>query len=1068
MDDRTGEAGNLPGGNLLDDLKEREKELNCLYMVDEILGNQQLSISELFEGIIRVLPSGFRFPELCQAKIVYNNQCYKTPGFIDSPISKTYAVKADGKDIGLIQVVYTKTVPKTEEGYFLEKERMLIRAVADRIGQMIIYRQMKSVLNGWELAKTQKSDKGDESGHHEWQVIIDFLRQSDHESLAYICRNLTNYLLIIGIKEASDVFSSPSDDSELSETGYANFPARIKPAEGIEIIAERVFRIAEKYLAGVEISALVKRWIQEKSYYSLIRAIGSIAPSLRNIIEEIRKLRDTVKNDELLYSPKERLINVGLITGLLCDKPDFVNVAKQYISLRDFFDIINRIIFPINSRGKLGGKSTGLFLAQKILAKEIENSGLADPVKVPKTWYITTDAMTEFLQYNNLEELNEQKYKDLQEIRIEYPNIVRLIKSAKLPPEILRGLSVALDDFGENPLIVRSSSTLEDQSGAAFSGKYKSLFLANQGTKKERLEALEDAILEVYASVFSPDPNQYRIEKGLIDLHEEMGIMIQEVVGKRAGKYFFPLFSGVAFSNNEYRWSPRIKREDGLIRMVPGLGTRAVDRLSDDFPIMLSPGQPGIKVNIVPEEIRRYSPKKIDVINLESRSFETVDIADLLKECGDQVQDIHKIVSKMEYDHIVKPNKFEIDFKKDDLVVTFDGIISDTRFIKQIGRILKTLKEKTGMPVDIEFVSDGDDLYLLQCRPQSYSEENVPAPIPKDVSAKDIIFSAKRFVSNGLIQNISHIVYVDPDEYSSITALEDLKAVGRVVGRLNAVLPKRQFILMGPGRWGSRGDIKLGVSVSYSDICNTAALIEIAVKKTGYMPELSFGTHFFQDLVESNIRYLPLYPYDEGVIFNSTFLTRSPNILGEIFPEYEKYQDVIRVINVPGSTGGLLLNIAMNGDLGEALGYLSSHPVAVEIAKDIKPIEYDDFRVDENSWRWRYYMAEQIAAKLDPQLYGVKALYLIGSTSNGTANPGSDIDLLVHFQGTPEQKASLMNWLNGWSLCLAETNYLKTGYRMDGMLDVHIITDEDIRKKTSFAIKIDNITEPAQQLKLKQ
>lgn len=1061
MDDRTGEAGNL-----LDDLKEREKELNCLYMVDEILGNQQLSISELFEGIIKVLSSGFRFPELCQAKIVYNNQCYKSTGFLDSPISKTCAIKADGKDIGLIEVVYTKKVPKAEEGYFLEKERMLIRAVADRIGQMIIFRQMKSVINGWELAKTEKTGIGTENGYNEWQVILDFLRQSDHESLAYICRKMTNYLLISGNKEASEVFSSPADGRELSGTAYANFPARIKPAEDIASAAERVFGIAEKYLAGIEISTLVKRWIQEKSYYSLIRAIGSIAPSLRNIIEEIRKLRDTVKSDESLYSPKERLINVGLIGGMLSDKPEFVNIAKQYISFKDFFDIINRIIFPVNSRGKLGGKSTGLFLAQKILAREYENSALPDPVKVPKTWYITTDAMTEFLLYNNLEELNEQKYKNLQEIRIEYPNIIRLIKSAKLPPEILRGLSVALDDFGENPLIVRSSSTLEDQSGAAFSGKYKSLFLANQGTKKERLDALEDAILEVYASVFSPDPNQYRIEKGLIDSQEEMGIMIQEVVGKRAGKYFFPLFSGVAFSNNEYRWSPRIRREDGLVRMVPGLGTRAVDRLSDDFPVLLSPGQPGIRVNIVPEEIRRYSPKKIDVINLESKSFETVDIADLLRDCGDRVQDIHKIVSIMEYNHIIKPNKFEIDFSKNDLVVTFDGIVSDSRFIKQIGRILKTLKEKISQPVDIEFASDGDDLYLLQCRPQSYSEENVPAPIPKDISPRDIIFSANRFVSNGLIQNISHVVYVDPDGYSEIAELEDLKAVGRVVGRLNAILPKRQFVLMGPGRWGSRGDIKLGVSVSYSDICNTAALIEIAVKKTGYIPELSFGTHFFQDLVESNIRYLPLYPYDEGVIFNSLFLTRSPNILGEIFPEYQKYQDVVKVINVPGSTGGLLLNIAMNGDLGEALGYLSSHQV--EIVKEIKPVEYDDFRVDENSWRWRYYMAEQLAAKLDPQLYGVKALYLIGSTSNGTANPGSDIDLLVHFQGTPEQKANLVTWLNGWSLCLAENNYLKTGYKMDGMLDVHIITDEDIKMKTSFAIKIGSTAEPAQQLKLKQ
>ena len=120
---------------------------------------------------------------------------------------------------------------------------------------------------------------------------------------------------------------------------------------------------------------------------------------------------------------------------------------------------------------------------------------------------------------------------------------------------------------------------LEDSFGAAFAGKYKSLFIANQGSKKERLAELIDAIAEVYASTFGPDPIEYRREQGLLDYHEEMGILIQEVVGKKVGDYFFPAFAGVALSNNEFRWSNRIKLEDGLVRMVPGLGTRAVDRV---------------------------------------------------------------------------------------------------------------------------------------------------------------------------------------------------------------------------------------------------------------------------------------------------------------------------------------------------------------------------------------------------------------------------------------------------------------------------------------------------------
>ncbi len=202
---------------------------------------------------------------------------------------------------------------------------------------------------------------------------------------------------------------------------------------------------------------------------------------------------------------------------------------------------------------------------------------------------------------------------------------------------MLRGLGVVLDDLEGRPIIVRSSSLLEDRLGSAFSGKYKSLFLANTGTKRERLAALTDAIAEVYASVFAPDPIEYRARRGFLDLHEEMGILIQEVVGRRIGEYFLPVFSGVAFSSNEFRWSARIRREDGLLRLVPGLGTRAVDRLADDYPVLVAPGQPGLKVNQTVDEALRYSPKKLDVVNLGTGSFETIECSGLLAEHGHEL-----------------------------------------------------------------------------------------------------------------------------------------------------------------------------------------------------------------------------------------------------------------------------------------------------------------------------------------------------------------------------------------------------------------------------------------------
>lgn len=1056
MDNKTGASDNL-----LSNLMEREKELNCLYMIEEIISDSHLSISEIFSAIVQVLPLGWRFPDLCCVEIIYNHCSYQTDGFISSPIAETCAIRTEGKTVGSIHVVYIREVPRTPEGYFLEKERKLIRTVAERIGQIIVYRRMKSVMNSWSDCMQPSEDPENSAG---WKVITDFLLNSDHNLLLHLCRKLINYMLILGIKEASEVLNDAPVPNNI-EAMYANSPTLLEPISDITVMSDRAFRLAEKHIGSSELTAQVQRWVMEERAHPLAKAIWSIHPSLQNIIEELEKIRQASKVDTLLYSPKGRWLTVGLISRILTDRPEFINIAKKFINYMDFSDICSRIIHPMGSRGKLGGKSTGLFLAEKVLDKESHNYPLLESIRIPKTWYVTTDGITEFLQYNNLEELNEQKYKDIQEIRIEYPNVIQLMKNAKFPPEMMKSLSVALDDFGDNPIIVRSSSILEDQIGAAFSGKYKSLFLANQGVKSERLKALKDAIIEVYASVFAPDPIQYRAERGLLDIHEEMGIMIQEVVGKRAGKYFFPLFSGVAFSLNEYRWSPRIKREDGLIRFVPGLGTRAVDRLSDDFPVMVSPEQPGIRVNSAPEELRRYAPKKMDVINLEQAVFETVNIDSLLAECGNQIEGIDKIVSLSEYDHIRKTNFFDIQFGKDDLIVTFDGVITETPYIRQIGLILRSLKEKLGFPVDMEFACDGSHLYLLQCRPQSSAGDDVAAPIPQDIPQKDIIFSANRYISNGLIQNISYIVYIDPDGYSSLSELEELKSIGRIVGYINSLLPKRQFILIGPGRWGSRGDIQLGVSVTYADICNTAALLEVARKKSGYMPELSFGTHFFQDLVEANIKFLPLYPDEPGNLFHERYLTKSENILGALLPEYKKYEHVVKVIYIPDTSQGFTMSIVMNAELESALGFLTPHPI--KIRREIKPIEYGDYTGEEKAWRWRYHMSEQIAARMDYEKFGVENVYLIGSTSNGNAGPGSDIDLLIHFIGNNRQKQQLMSWLEGWSICLAEINYMKTGYQMDKMLDVHLVTDEDIRNKDPFAMKINHVSEPAQLLEKK-
>jgi pyruvate,water dikinase len=356
---------------------------------------------------------------------------------------------------------------------------------------------------------------------------------------------------------------------------------------------------------------------------------------------------------------------------------------------------------------------------------------------------------------------------------------------------------------------------------------------------------------------------------------------------------------------------------------VPGLGTRAVDRLSDDYPVLLSPGQPGLRANVTPEELLRYSPRRVDLINLDANRFATVLIADLLKQYGSKYPLFKQVFSACDRDGLHPVGGFDWDGTTDNLVACFEGLASRTPFLAQVRALLRALQEKIGGPVDVEFAHDGTDFYLLQCRPQSAQVDAAPQPIPRDIPADRVLFTARRFVSNGRVPDLTHVVFVDPDAYAALGDLESLRDVGRAVGRLNKMLPKRRFVLMGPGRWGSRGDIKLGVPVTYSDISNTSLLIEIASRLEGSMPELSFGTHFFQDLVEASIRYLPLYPDDEGVALNLEFLRQAHNEFPALVPEYARLADAVRVIDVAAATGGRVLAVRMNADEDKALGYFA-------------------------------------------------------------------------------------------------------------------------------------------------
>ncbi|MDA3838856.1 MAG: nucleotidyltransferase domain-containing protein [Candidatus Delongbacteria bacterium] len=1044
---------------LINDLNERAKESKCLYEIQNLLNDKELTFDDVCYNIVTILPMGWQFPEICKAQLLYKNKIFQVEEFEETLWMQESQIILQGKVVGQINIYYTEERPQTDIGPFLNEELALIETIGKQFEFYLLHQQLRTVFDN-------TANEGN-STQSEWRYILDLLTRTDRGFAARISRKMINFLCLNGVNEAESLLEKFSIHDEGDKE--KNFPFKALDDIDSMMTLKDVFSVAERHLNEKEILTNVHKWIKQESSAFMANILNNNATTLSEIISALEKYHFLAEQGLELSTLRQKSFTVALIRKIMSDQGSFIDVAKKHLDVCAFYKLTENLIHPEHSLGKLGGKSSGLIVASHILSAVSEKEKSLSKIKTPKTWYITADGILDFMKHNNLEDIMEQKYKDIGLVRQEYSYVIHVFKNSPLSSDMIKDLSKCLDDLGNMPLVIRSSSLLEDRLGTAFAGKYKSLFVANQGSKKKRMTDLMDAITEVYASTFGPDPIQYRAEHELLDYNEQMGIMIQQVVGKKVGDYFFPAFAGVAFSNNEYRWSSRIKREDGLIRLVPGLGTRAVDRTSNDYPVLISPKNPDLRVNVSIDEMIRYSPKQIDIINLKNNEFETKDIDEIIKECGDSYPMINKLVSIISEKYLHPAKKFGTDYKKDNFVVTFNGLFSDKKFMNEMNGILLTLKQKYEHPVDIEFAHDGDDLYLLQCRPQNLGYESKPITFPENVKTEDILFTANKFISNGLVQGISHVVYVDPIEYANLSSLEELKTVGKVVGLLNKILPKRQFILMGPGRWGSRGDIKLGVSVSYSDISNSSMLIEIAKKNRDYVPDLSFGTHFFLDLVEAGIRYLPLYPDNRDIVFNEEFFEESTNVLKDLLPQYSSLCKVIKVIDVKNVTKGREIQIFMSVESDKAMALIrnvdeeSSSVYHDNIpAKKVKKRDID--QKDDFHWKWRLRAIEKIAEALDVKRFGVKELYIFGSAKNATSRPDSDIDILIHFVGDESQKEGLLIWLDAWSTSLGYYNFLSTGYKVENILDIHIITDDDIKNKDSYAMKISAVSDAARPL----
>ncbi|MDX1523356.1 MAG: PEP/pyruvate-binding domain-containing protein, partial [Anaerolineae bacterium] len=345
------------------------------------------------------------------------------------------------------------------------------------------------------------------------------------------------------------------------------------------------------------------------------------------------------------------------------------------------------------------------------------------------------------------------------------------------------------------------------------------------------------------------------------------------------------------------------------------------------YPRMIGLSHPQLRPLSSAADIVKYSQRLVDVIDLEENSFKTIPLTDILSSDFPGVQ----YLASVDEGSFVKPiYSLGKRIPPEQLVLTFDNLLKNTDFVKLMKAILKKLERHYERPVDIEFTVEivpgypqpDFKIYLLQCRPLSNREWAAEVKIPANIPKPDQFFTANYLVPQGLVEKIKYVVYVDPIRYGQAPDQTTQLELARVVSRINKRLENEVFILMGPGRWGS-SNLDLGVKVTYADIYNTRMLIEIAVSQNGVTPEVSHGTHFFQDLVESNIYPLSLYPDREDIVFNQEFLAQAENQLATLLPEDAAFADYIKVIDVPAASNGRFLRVAMSTEEGKAIGYLA-------------------------------------------------------------------------------------------------------------------------------------------------
>ncbi len=515
--------------------------------------------------------------------------------------------------------------------------------------------------------------------------------------------------------------------------------------------------------------------------------------------------------------------------------------------------------------GLVGGKSKGLIYVSHLLDEGREKlCDYPEMLKIPKSCVVATRVFDQFIEKNGLEDLVERIYD--KKITDEAMNVKFL--TGRFPSQVHNELSRFLERKRQ-PLVVRSSSVLEDRPEHSFAGIYQSVFITNKGPLSKRIAELEMAIRIVYASTYGPNARKYseRIER--IWREEKMAVLIQDVIGSLHDDHlYYPLFAGVAFSKNYYPWSKKIDVNDGLCRIVAGLGTRAVGRF---HATVFSPSLPGIRPEgMTVQAIITASQEVIDVLDYEDEMLKSVH----LRTIQGYNEELHKLSQTLkDGSYFVETGKlFD---SAENLVLTFKPLLTSNRhmpFVPFMRSLLQNMERMVGLPIDMEFAFDGDygeteeegGFYLVQVRPLGRHPEHRPVEIPTDVPEEKVLLRSSSVLGNGKIIGIRTILWVDHRRYDFTKGYD----IAREVGRINEMFEGMEYVLVGPGRWATTNP-ELGVPVNYSEISNCEVVVELSHKR--FSPELSYGTHFFADMEASNMLYIPLF-LERGDYLNERFL----------------------------------------------------------------------------------------------------------------------------------------------------------------------------------------------------